>query len=85
MTAAHSPGELVADLQAAAHRDTTIADTASAHASADRAAARLASESFPCTVADGIQAAINGSLRQPARSEPYAAAAQKAESLNLSS
>lgn len=81
MTAAHALDEHMAeDLQAAARHATTIADTASAHASADRAVARLAAESFPCTAVDGIRASINGSLRQPVQSEPYA---RKVESLSL--
>ena len=52
----------------AARRDTVIADTAGAHASADRTAAQLAAESFPCTTADGIRVAVDGRLQQPASS-----------------
>ena len=59
----------------AARRDTRIADTAGAHASADRSAAQLAAESFPCTAADGIRAAAKGSLQQPARRPAAPAAA----------
>jgi len=46
------------------------ADTASAgaHATVERNAARLAAESFPGTAADGIRAAVAGSLQQPTRS-----------------
>jgi hypothetical protein len=44
------------DLEAARH-DTVTAETAGAHASADRTAAQLPAESFPCTAADGIRAA----------------------------
>ncbi len=62
----------------AARRDTVIADTAGAHASADRTAAQLAAESFPCTTADGIRAAVNGRLQKPAQSPARTAAAQNA-------
>ena len=62
----------------AAGRDTVIADTAGAHASADRTAAQLAAESFPCTTADGIRAAVNGRLQQPAPSPARTAAVQNA-------
>jgi hypothetical protein len=74
-TAGRSGGERAEDLRAA-RRETRIADTAGAHASADRSAAQLAAESFPCTAADGIRAAADGSLQQPARSPVPAAAAQ---------
>ena len=57
----------------AAGRDTMI-DIAGAHASADRTAARLAAESFPCTAADGIRAAVNGRLQRPAQSPASTAA-----------
>jgi len=62
----------------AARRDTMIADTAGAHASADRTAAQLAAESFPCTTADGIRAAANGRLQQAAPSPARTAATQNA-------
>ena len=62
----------------AAGRDTMIADTAGAHASADRTAAQLAAESFPCTTADGIRAAVNGRLQQPAPSPARTAAVHNA-------
>ena len=62
----------------AAGRDTMIADTASAHASADRTAAQLAAESFPYTTADGIRAAVNGRLQQPAPSPARTAAVHNA-------
>ena len=62
----------------AARRDTVTADTAAAHASADRTAAQLAAESFPCTAADGIRAAVNGRLQQPGQSPTRTAAAQNA-------
>ncbi len=52
------------------------AASVSAHTSADRDAARLAAESFPGTAADGIRAAVAGSLQQAARS-PVAAAADR--------
>jgi hypothetical protein len=63
---------------AAARRDRVIADTAGAHASADRSAAQLAAESFPCTTADGIRAAVNGRLQQAAPSPARTAATQNA-------
>jgi hypothetical protein len=75
--AAHSARQRANGL-AAAGRDTMIADTAAAHASADRTAARLAADSFPCTAADGIRAAVNGRLRQPAQSPPRTAAVRNA-------
>jgi len=62
----------------AARHDTVIADTAGAHASADRTAAQLAAESFPCTTADGIRAAVDGRLQQPAPSPARTAATQNA-------
>ena len=62
----------------AARRDTLVADTAGAHASADRTAAQLAAESFPCTTADGIRAAVTGRLQQPAPSPARTAATQNA-------
>jgi hypothetical protein len=63
---------------AAAGRDTMIADTAAAHASADRTAARVAAESFPCTAADGIRAAVKGRLQQPAQSPTRTTAVRNA-------
>jgi hypothetical protein len=59
-----------------ARRDTVIADTAGAHASADRTAAQLAAESFPCTTADGIRAAVDGRLQQAAPSPARTATIQ---------
>jgi hypothetical protein len=56
----------------AARRDTLTADTAVAHASADRTVAQLAAESFPHTAADGIRAAAAGRL-QPAAANRTAA------------
>ena len=67
----------------AARRDTVTADTAGAHASSDRTAAQLAAESFPCTTADGIRAAVNGKLQQPAASPARTAAAQNAPRTGL--
>jgi len=55
-----------------------IGDTTGAHASTDRSAAQLAAESFPCTAADGIRAAVGGQLQQPAQSPARTAAAQNA-------
>jgi hypothetical protein len=75
--AAGSPRQSANGLKAA-RRDTMIADTAGAHASADRSAAQLAAESFPCTTTDGIRAAVNGRLQQPAPSPTRTAAAQNA-------
>ena len=65
-SAAPSARERAQDLTAA-RRDTQVADTAGAHASADRTAAQLATESFPHTAADGIRAALTGRLQQPER------------------
>ena len=62
----------------AARRNTVIAGTAGAHACADRTAAQLAAESFPCTTAEGIRAAVNGRLQLPAPSPARTAAAQNA-------
>jgi hypothetical protein len=62
----------------AADRDTLTANTASTHTPADRAATRLAGESFPCSVADGIRAAVTGNLRQP-HTQTHPAAARNAE------
>ena len=73
--ASHSARQHANGLTAAGH-DTMIADTAGAHASADRTAAQLAAESFPCTTAEGIRAAVNGRLKQPAPSPTRSAAAQ---------
>jgi hypothetical protein len=56
---------------------TAAAATAGAHAPAVRSAAQLAAESFPRTAAEGIQAAVSGSLRQPGASQSRTAAAQK--------
>ena len=81
--AGHSGGERAEDLRAA-RREGRIADTAGAHASADRSAAQLAAESFPGTAADGIRAAANGSLQQPARPPVPAATAQNARRPGLS-
>jgi hypothetical protein len=75
--ASHSARRRASGL-AAAGRDTMIADTAGAHASADRTAARLAAESFPCTAADGIRAAVNGRLQQPTQSSTSTAAVRNA-------
>lgn len=66
-SAAQSARDRNQDLTAA-RRDTQVADTADAHASADRTAARLAAESFPHTAADGIRAAVRGRLHRPGRS-----------------
>jgi hypothetical protein len=60
-----------------ARRDTATAATAGAHAPAVRSAAQLAAESFPRTAAEGIQAAVSSSLRQPGASPSRAAAVQK--------
>ncbi len=47
----------------AAAPDRLTADTAAAHAAADRSATRLAAESFPCTVADAVTAAATGAVQ----------------------
>jgi hypothetical protein len=72
-----------ADLTAA-RRDTLAADTAGAHAAADRTAARLAAESFPYTAGDGIRATAAGQL-QPAQSADRTAAVQNTRRLTVSS
>lgn len=61
----------------AARRDTATTATAGAHAPAVRNAAQLAAESFPRTTAEGIQAAVSGSLRQPGASQSRTAASRK--------
>ena len=71
-SAARSARVRTQDLTAAC-RDTQLADTADAHASADRTAAQLAAENFPHTAADGIRATITGRL-QPERSPARTAA-----------
>lgn len=58
----------------AARRDTQVADTADAHALADRTAAQLSAENFPHTAADGIRAVITGRLQQPEQSPARTAA-----------
>lgn len=58
-----------------ASRESYIADNAGVE-SAERSAAQLAAESFPCTAADGIRAAASGGLQRPARPDVLAAAAQ---------
>jgi hypothetical protein len=62
----------------AARGGTATAVTAGAHASAGRTAVQLAAESFPRTAAEGIQAAVRGSLRQPGASQSRTAGARKA-------
>jgi hypothetical protein len=73
----HSVSARAEDL-VAARRQSRNSDAGSAHASADRSATQLAAESFPYPAADGIRAAANGSLQQPARPPVPAAAAQNA-------
>jgi hypothetical protein len=51
---------------AAAHRNTGVADSAQARASADRSAAQLAAESFPHSAADAVRAAAKTETRRPA-------------------
>ena len=80
--AATSAPARAADLKAA-RRDTLIADTAGAHAAADRTAAQLAAESFPYTAADGIRAAADGRL-QPAQSPDRAATLQNTRRISTS-
>jgi hypothetical protein len=53
------PGEYAA----AAAEDLQVAHTATAHAAADRSAAHLAAESFPCTAADAVTAAASGAVQ----------------------
>jgi hypothetical protein len=71
-----------ADLKAA-RRDGASADTPTAHTAADRSAARLAAESFPCTAADGIRAAAAGRL-QASRAAGRTAAVQNTRHLTAS-
>lgn len=61
---AHS-GERAA-YQDSARRDTQAAARAGARAAEEWTAAQLATDSFGCTVQDGIRAAVNGTLAQPA-------------------
>jgi hypothetical protein len=68
-------GERGGDL-AAALRDGADAGTSAAHAAADRHAAVLAAESFPCTAAEGIRAAAGGGLDQQARAKARTAVSQ---------
>jgi len=75
-TTADAEGSEHTEDRRAASRESYIADKAGAHASAERSAAQLAAESFPCTAADGIRAAASGSLQRPARPDVLAAAAQ---------
>ena len=56
-------GERVRDLEEA-DQEKLAADTASAHASADKSAAQLAAESFPCTVSDAVHAAATSSPQE---------------------
>jgi hypothetical protein len=83
MAADSSGGERAEDLRAAC-RESRIADTSGAHALADRSAAQLAAESFPCTAADGIRAATSGSLQHPARPPAPAAAVHNVRGPGLS-
>jgi hypothetical protein len=54
-----------------ADQDKLAADTASAHATADKNAAHLAAESFPCTVTDAVRtASIAASQNGPTRALP---------------
>ena len=72
-SAARSARERAQDLTAA-RRDTQVAATAGAHASAERTAAQLAIESFPHGAADGIRAALTSQLQQPQRPSARTAA-----------
>jgi len=58
----------------AARREAAAVGTAHAPA---RSAVQLAAENFPRTAAEGIQAAVKGSLRQPGTSQSRTAGAQK--------
>jgi hypothetical protein len=80
--AASSAPVRAGDLKAA-RRDTLAADTASAYASADRSAARLAAESFPYTAADGIRAAATGRL-QPTQAADRTPAVQNTRRMTVS-
>ena len=72
-----APARSSASGTAAERPNAATADTAGAHASAGRSAFQLAAESFPRTAAEGIQAAVRGSLRQPGASPSRTAGAQK--------
>jgi hypothetical protein len=82
--AADAPSARVhaSDLKAA-RRDTLTADTAGAHASADRTAAQLAAESFPHTAADGIRATSADRL-QPTQSAGRTASARDTRRISVS-
>lgn len=76
-TQAAAPAWSSASGTTAARRGTATVGTAGAHASADRTAAQLAAESFPRTAAEGIRAAVSGSVRQSAASPSRTAATKK--------
>ena len=82
--AAISPSASVhAEDLTAARLDTLTAGTASAGASADRTAARLAAECFPHTAADGIRAAAAGRL-QPAQAADRVTSVRDARRISVS-
>jgi hypothetical protein len=63
-SAASFPGGIAhGEHPTAAAQDRLTADTAAAHAAADRSATRLAAESFPCTAADAVTAAATGAIQ----------------------
>jgi hypothetical protein len=80
---AAAPARSSASHLAEARRDMATADAAGAHAPADRTAAQLAAESFPRTAADGIRAAVSGSLRQSAAAPSRTAATKKTQHNSL--
>lgn len=72
-----APARSSASGTTAAQSNAAAAGPAGAHASAGRSAAQLAAESFPRTAAEGIQAAVSGSLRPPGASQSRMAGTQK--------
>jgi hypothetical protein len=77
---AAAPARPSASGTTAAAGSTATVGTVGAHAPAavGRTAAQLAAESFPRTAAEGIQAAVSGSLRQPGAAQSRTAGTQKA-------
>jgi hypothetical protein len=66
LAATTSADERTTGLTGAQH-DTSLADSARAHASADRSAAQLAALSFPHSASDAARAASTARTRRPAR------------------
>jgi hypothetical protein len=68
----------------APRHDALTAEIVGAHASAERTAAQLAAESFPCTAADGIRAAAADRL-QPSMSADRTTSVHDAQRVSISS